>query len=499
MVFSSLQFLYLFFPVTLVLYYSIFFIPKFGTKEIRINVSNLLLLVMSIIFYAAGEKIWVLILLLSVSLNYYSALVIDRGIRINNNLIKRIGLVVSVLSNLSVLLYFKYSTFLIENFNMLILSSDQHYLKPIVFSPVALPLGISFYTFQSMSYNIDVYRGQAQATKSLINFACYITMFSQLVAGPIIRYRDICVHLTNRFIDRSMFLHGVKRFTWGLSKKVLIANTLSIPVEQIFSLPDGQLTFTVAWFGAILYSLQIYYDFSGYSDMAIGIGRIFGFQFPENFNYPYISKSIQDFWRRWHISLSTWFKDYLYIPLGGNRISAERTYLNLLIVFFLCGFWHGASWTFIAWGLYHGLFLIFERIGPGKFFENKGSIFGYCYALPVIIIGWVIFRTENFTQAFYYISAMTGFSRYAEPSSVGISMFLTTDILIASLAGVIFSMPVYPSIEKGYEMFRSICKQNGFADALVTGFGYAILSSVFLYASILIASGRENPFIYFRF
>jgi alginate O-acetyltransferase complex protein AlgI len=498
-VFSSLQFLFLFLPGTLVLNFLIFLNPKLGTVKSRIKISNFCLLCVSLLFYFIGEKVWVLLLFSSILFNYFCALVIKKGIEQKKSSIKKFGLGVSILSNLSVLFYFKYSAFFIENINIIISILNRPYLELIDFYPVALPLGISFYTFQIMSYNIDVYRGQTQATRSFINFACYVTMFSQLVAGPIVRYSDVYKHLTNRFINSSMFFDGFRRFVWGLSKKVLISNTLSIPVEKIFSLPEGQLTFATAWLGAILYSLQIYYDFSGYSDMAIGMGSIFGFQFPENFNYPYISKSIQDFWRRWHISLSTWFRDYLYIPLGGNRISARRTYLNLLIVFFLCGFWHGASWTFIVWGLYHGIFLIFERIGPGRFFEKNNSIIGYLYALPVIVIGWVIFRTENFSQTFYYLSAMTGFSQHVIKTPVEMSMFLTTDTLIASISGVLFSMPVYPLIEKEYERIRSIFKKNIYADILVTGFGYAIMSSFFVYAAILIASGRENPFIYFRF
>lgn len=454
---------------------------------------------MSILFYAAGEKSWVLILLLSILSNYYCAFIINKGIESGNVIYKKTGLFLSVVTNLGALFFFKYLAFFIQNYNTIVVSIDLSSMEIKHFVDVVLPLGISFYSFQAMSYNIDVYRGEVKVSRSFINFACYITMFSQLVAGPIVRYRDMSEQLSERIVKMGMVRYGLKRFILGLSKKVLIANTLSIPVDKIFSLPESQLTSSISWFGAILYSLQIYFDFSGYSDMAIGIGKMFGFTFPENFNYPYISKSIQDFWRRWHISLSTWFRDYLYVPLGGNRISTQRTYFNLLIVFLLCGFWHGASWTFIVWGLYHGVFLIFERLGPGKFFEKKNRIIGYCYALPVIVVGWVIFRAENFSQTFYYLFAMAGFGQQSELSSIEIFMFLTTDVIVALSAGILFSIPIYPAIEQAIDKILSFSKKYLYLEILNRGFYLAIFISFFIYASILIASGRENPFIYFRF
>jgi alginate O-acetyltransferase complex protein AlgI len=333
MVFSSPVFLFLFLPIVLGIY---FILPRF--------MRNCWLLVMSLLFYTWGEHLFTLVMLASIAMNYLSGLLIDRfrGGRGANHV-----LWASVAANLVLLICYKYSDFLLANLNVLLIAAHW---QPLHEKPTHLPIGISFFTFHAISYVIDVHRGNARVQKNFLNFALYESLFPQLVAGPIIRYQDIADQIDRRRETLSGFAYGVIRFITGLSKKMLIANVLAVSADEIFALPSGGLSTSVAWLGAICYALQIYFDFSGYSDMAVGLGHMFGFRFVENFNYPYVSRSIQEFWRRWHISLSTWFRDYLYIPLGGNRVSPRRIYLNLIIVFFLCGLWHGASWNFVIWG-----------------------------------------------------------------------------------------------------------------------------------------------------
>ncbi len=358
MVFSSVIFLMVFLPIVLITA-SLIYLSLYSLKSNKFVILNLFLLLSSLLFYFWGEPKHLYIMLAVTFITYIS------GILINKLKYKKIVLIISIIFNLSILGYFKYYNFFMDLIGLDLVNfflSENEKIKSIV--EVALPLGISFYVFQGISYLIDVYKGEVKAAYNFINFASYITLFPQLVAGPIVRYSHIGHELTYREITVDRFSNGASRFIMGLAKKLLIADTLGRVADAAFAVPNGELSAFSAWLGIISYSLQIYFDFSGYSDMAIGIGHMLGFKFPENFNYPYISKSVKEFWRRWHISLSTWFRDYVYIPLGGNRKGKFRSYINQIIVFFLCGLWHGASIMFVLWGLYHGFFLTIEKMFP---------------------------------------------------------------------------------------------------------------------------------------
>jgi alginate O-acetyltransferase complex protein AlgI len=413
---------------------------------------------------------------------------------------EKFGLAFSICSNLAFLGVFKYFNFGVESYNRLVevMGLSGLMLKDTL--KITLPLGISFYTFQSMSYTIDVYRGQIQATRKLIDFACYVTMFPQLVAGPIVRYRDIANQLVSRMITRELFASGVSRFILGLGKKMIIANTLSVVAENIFELPTNKLSCSVAWLGSIAYTIQIYFDFSGYSDMAIGLGRMLGFDFKENFNYPYISKSVQEFWRRWHISLSTWFRDYLYIPLGGSRCSTKRTYFNLIVVFYLCGLWHGASWTFVVWGLYHGFFLILERIWLGKFLSKLPEITHHIYTLLIVLCGWVLFTSETLPHGLRFLAVMFGLGEHTGAVQE-LSWHLTREVKMALIAGLIFSVPVMPALVRlkqnlivSYEEPKRTVVELIFAVCRIIGLCFTLIL-----CTMLLSAGTHNPFIYFRF
>lgn len=485
-----MEFLFLFLPVVLLIYFTL-------GKGIR----NIFLTFASLSFYFWGENYLIWIMLLSTAIDYTSGLIISDGIRNKPSQLEpgakrtktqKIGLMLSIVSNLALLGYFKYSNFFVDSFvgAYSILGLDTEALRS--FGHVALPLGISFYTFQSMSYTIDVYLGQVKATRNFINFACYVTLFPQLVAGPIVRYRDIEFQLKNHTVTMDEFSAGVLRFVLGLIKKVIIANSVAQVADSVFSMPDSEIGFAMAWLGVLAYTIQIYFDFSGYSDMAIGLGQMFGFRFLENFNYPYIATSIQDFWRRWHISLSTWWRDYLYIPLGGSKCSPARVYFNLFIVFFLCGLWHGASWTFVAWGLYQGMFLIIERAGFGKFLEKLPLILRHSYAVVIFMFGWVIFRAETFHQALIFIKAMLGlngnsFHLFKDFNSYNLSMIAL---------GVLFSFPLYPKLTEMYGIVRS---RHGGAWTLMDITGYAVIFALFAFCVLNLSAGTYNPFIYYRF
>ncbi len=387
MVFSSLEFICVFLPVVFVLYYCI---PGIYYK-------NVLLVIASLLFYAYGEPVYILLMIISAGFNYIMARIIaySSGRR-------KIYLFIDVIINIGLLLYFKYMVFFIETWNYI---SGQN--LNIVY--IKLPVGISFFTFQALSYVIDVYYERIEVQKSFNRVLLYISFFPQLIAGPIIKYRDINYNLTNRQTDINQISNGVNRFIFGLGKKVLIANTVGQTADTIFNASSREINILSAWIGAVSYMLQIYYDFSGYSDMAIGLGKIFGFEFQENFKYPYGSVSIKEFWRRWHISLSGWFKEYLYIPLGGNRKGKIRTSINKFVVFFCTGFWHGANWTFIIWGLYHGFFSVIEEYVT--FIKKIPKIFTYIYTMLIVCIGFVIFRADTLSQAFYMLRKMfTGVS-----------------------------------------------------------------------------------------
>lgn len=467
MVFSSMTFLWLFLPVTLAGYYLIS-LTKSQTAK------NLWLLLASVFFYSAGEPKYIFLLLLSVLINYGSGLLIAGS---ESSARRKWVLALCVVLNLGLLGYFKYYNFMAG----LLDAAAGRELLPI--KNIVLPIGISFYTFQAMSYVIDLYRGKTEVQRSFYKLVLYITFFPQLIAGPIVRYRNVAEQIDCRRVDGDKFAYGVQRFTIGLGKKVLIANTMAQAVDLIFGMDFTYLNTWIAWVGIILYALQIYYDFSGYSDMAIGLGKMFGFDFLENFNLPYISASIREFWRRWHISLSTWFREYLYIPLGGNRKGTARTYLNLLIVFFATGLWHGAGETFVVWGLFHGFFIVLERMFLGEVLEkNRFRALNHIYTLLVVLVGWVFFRADTLSQAGEYILAMFC-PRYELTYSM--TELLGRRCILTAVIGILFA-GVLP------ERFTKRIADSG---ALRLIYVPALLFLCFL----MLASDAYNPFIYFRF
>lgn len=475
MLFNSPIFLFLFLPITLLLYH---IIPKKG--------KNFILLLLSLGFYTWGEKEMVILIILSALIDFLAGLIIESGKR-------KLGLGLSILFNISILGFFKYSNFVFSNAVHFLEHLNINSSSANTFANVVLPLGISFYTFQTMSYTIDVYRGNVKANRNFIDFATYVTLFPQLIAGPIVRYSQIEKELKQRKTSFPLFADGVERFIIGLSKKMIIANNCAFLVDGIFNLPPSESSALIAWLGVIAYSFQIYFDFSGYSDMAIGLGKMFGFNFPENFNYPYISKSIQEFWRRWHMTLSNWFKDYLYISLGGNRKGHLRTYINLFIVFFVTGLWHGASWTFIVWGIFHGLFIILEKLGLSKLLSKLGNGFSLFYAFFAVNVTWPIFRSNTLLEAIAYIKMLFNFK--AVTNFEYLRFYLTKETIVILLIALLFSMPIY-RIFKDY--LKTINKQS---------FKYKIIESIRVFSVfcllfisyIYIATDSYNPFIYFRF
>ena len=461
-----MTFVFLFLPILCVLYLC-------SKKELH----NPILLVSSILFYAWGEPKYLAIMFLTIIVNYTGALAIEKFEKH-----KKLALILTVIADLGFLAYFKYFNFVLENINH-IFSMD------IKFIEVILPLGISFYTFQAMSYLIDVYRGECKAQKNFYKLTLYICLFPQLIAGPIVKYHDIAEQIDDRDVNFEKVQYGVKRFIIGLSKKMLIANTLGAIADKIFIQSPDTFSPLIAWLGAVSYSFQLYFDFSGYSDMAIGLGFIFGFKFMENFNYPYISKSITEFWRRWHISLSTWFKEYLYIPLGGNRNGLKRTCLNLGIVFLLTGLWHGASWTFVIWGVWNGLFIILEKItGWSKETVSKPLNFiKHFYTIFVFILGWVVFRSDDMGYAFKYIRNMFGLLDVHD-IAYALPYYVDSYEVIMIFAALICSVPIFRNI-------LNVKREN----KILYGFVNVWLLALFLLSSATIAASTYNPFIYFRF
>ena len=460
MLFSTPIFLFVFLPFLLGLY---FLVPR--------KVKNLLLLVSSLFFYTWGEQKLVVLIILSTLIDYTSAITIDRGY-------KKIGLIVSIVFNIFILIYFKYAHFILTNLNDLLvyLRCSRLRIDSVLYQ--SLPIGISFYTFQTMSYTIDVYKGKVKANYNLINFACYVALFPQLIAGPIVKYSEIEDQLKERKNDFNQFAEGVERFIIGLFKKVLIANNCAFFVDAVFNLPVNELNIVVSWLAAIAFSIQLYFDFSGYSDMAIGLGKMIGFNFPENFNYPFLSKSIQEFWRRWHISLSTWFKDYLYIPLGGNKRSHSRIAFNLIFVFLITGLWHGANWTFVLWGGVHGLFLVLERFVYGKFLI-KNSFFARCYLLFFVTTTFVLFRCDSVLHAKDFLASMFLFD--VKFNLTFFNYYFTKEVMLALVLGLVFSTPLYLKL-KINSNFKSVC-----------------LLFLFFISLIYISVNEYNPFIYFKF
>jgi alginate O-acetyltransferase complex protein AlgI len=470
-----------------------------GSRE-HASYGNWLLLVASVLFYAKGGGAFTWLMLGSIAFNYWMAIAVDRA---HGGRAARRWLAFAVAVNLTVLGIFKYANFFAENVNAL---AGTLGLPRVDVPHVLLPIGISFFTFHAISYVVDVYRRDATAQKSPVHAALYLLLFPQLIAGPIIRYRDIADQLARRIVSLDDFACGIRRFVIGLAKKVLIANVVAGPADRIFAMPFAELSAAHAWLGIVCYTLQIYFDFSGYSDMAIGLGRMFGFRFPENFRWPYIADSVQEFWRRWHISLSTWFRDYLYIPLGGNRVSPARRYRNLITVFFLCGLWHGASWNFVIWGLWHGAFLVVERViskSPGHqvarspIAQPSGvrawPIWGHLYTLAVVMIGWVFFRAETLSGALAFLKAMAG-ATAAAPTPYTVWWYLTPELWLALAAGMVGSAPWVPALSARLARVERPRLAWG-VDLL----GTATLMAL-LVASIMSMSARTyNPFIYFRF
>jgi alginate O-acetyltransferase complex protein AlgI len=454
---------------------------------------NSLLLAASLVFYAWGERYFVAVLLGSIALNYHFGIRLDRAEEPRR---RRWLLAGAVAVNLGLLALFKYADFLVANLNTALAACR---LPDVPLPHLHLPLGISFFTFHALSYIIDIYRREVRSLRHPVDFALYISFFPQSIAGPIVRYHDVAAQLTHRTITEEKFASGVRQFLYGLAKKLLIANTLAGPADAIFGLPAAALTCGLAWLGAVCYTLQIYFDFSGYSDMAIGLARLFGFEFKANFDYPYIAQSVTEFWRRWHISLSSWFRDYLYIPLGGNRGGAWPTYRNLVTVFFLCGLWHGASWTFVAWGLYHGVFLVLERMGLSKHLERWPAPLRHGYLLLEVIVGWVFFRAKTFAGAVAMLAAMAGLG---EASAVEYypATYLRADVVLALLAGVLFSVPVLPALRQLRDSLAA--RHPGRVEVIDTVFGFSglvVLGVLALGSSMLLAGGTYNPFIYFNF
>jgi len=475
MLFSSPIFLFLFLPFTLFIYY----IAPRKTK-------NFILLALSLGFYTWGEKELVVLIILSALIDFSTGLIIANGKR-------KLGLILSITFNLSILFYFKYSNFvfsnlieILQNFNISISSSNR-------FANVVLPLGISFYTFQTMSYTIDVYRGNIKANRNFIDFATYVSLFPQLIAGPIVRYSHIEKEIKYRETSLKLFSEGIERFIIGLAKKMIIANNCAFLADGIFNLPTTESSALITWLGVIAYSFQIYFDFSGYSDMAIGLGKMLGFNFPENFNYPYISKSIQEFWRRWHITLSSWFKDYLYIPLGGNRKGNLRTYFNLFFVFFVTGLWHGANWTFVIWGISHGFFIILEKLGLKKILNKLGSTFSLIYTLFIVNITWPIFRSDTITEAFNYIKTMFNFKAHTNYEYLYI--YLSKEIVIISIFAFLFSTPVHRYLKNYLKTLNPSSTTYKSIEVMRIATLFILLSISYFY----IATDSYNPFIYFRF
>lgn len=483
MVFSSTVFLFLFLPILLLIYFGV-------RKELR----NGCLLLSSLFFYAWGEGLFIALMLASITINYVLGLLL---VRYRGGHRAKLIVILGCALNLSFLGWYKYANFLVDNINRVLGTLG---LALIELEPIHLPIGISFFTFQAMSYIIDVYRNDVKVQKNPLNLALYISLFPQLIAGPIVRFKDVSEQIAQRTISSALFVSGVQRFTIGLGKKVLIANAVALPADQIFAIPTHELTFGLAWFGAICYALQIYFDFSGYSDMAIGLGRMFGFRFLENFNYPYVSKSMGEFWRRWHISLSSWFRDYLYIPLGGNRGGVFATYRNLIIVFTVTGFWHGASWNFVIWGLYHGTFLILERLGNEHFNISPPRILKHGYVLIVALVGWVFFRAETLPYALEMLGVMLGLGD-AEEGYYYLGVYMHSHLLLMIAFGCIGSMPWLPKLEgigTGWSArqvgLKGIVFDYSLTFARMTGLVFILLAS-----ALVLSAQTHNPFIYFRF
>lgn len=494
MLFNSMVFLWVFLPVVIAVNF-ILSVLKFQDESTRIKAKNIFLLIASFVFYAWGGIYYLLIMICTILIDFSGGKLISKYA--DNQGKKRTSLVITIILNLTVLFFFKY-------FNMVIIVIENvmafggkgvieamKYMKgtgALNVIEIVLPIGISFFTFQAMSYVIDVYRGETETQENILDFALYVSLFPQLIAGPIVQYRDVAEQITGRQETVDMFLYGIKRFCYGLGKKVIIANTLAEAADAIWDLETAKLGAPVAWLGIFAYTFQIYYDFSGYSDMAIGLGKMLGFSFKENFNYPYTSLSIQEFWRRWHISLSSWFRDYVYIPLGGSRKGARRTYINLFIVFLLTGVWHGANFTFISWGLMYALLLIIERLFLKKLLEkNPVKFINHIYTIFFVMIGWILFRSDNLVQAKIYIMQL--FTKSGGDYTV--LSYLSLKLIIVMIFAVLFSGMVQNLLKGIYEKNKD--------KTAVAVLDYAVQIVLLVVSIFMVVSGTYNAFIYFQF
>ena len=476
MVFSSIPFLFFFFPLFLIIYY----IVPFERKKVKWK--NIILLLFSLFFYAWGEPIYILLMIFSSLVDYYNGKMINKFW--HEPKIKKLFLVLSIIINLSLLGFFKYADFFITNIN----NWFSLNIEPL---NLGLPIGISFFTFQTMSYSIDVYRGHVNYEKDFLTFMTYVCMFPQLIAGPIVRYETVSEELHERKINYSGFNSGLIRFMQGLFKKVLLANNIGMLWNEISTLPSGELTMTMTWLGILAFALQIYFDFSGYSDMAIGMGKMLGFNYLENFNYPYIAKSITDFWRRWHISLSTFFKDYVYIPLGGSRVSKIINIRNILIVWTLTGIWHGASWNFVLWGLYFGIILVVEKFVLNKWLKKQKDFVKHIYAIFLILIGWAIFSSSDMLYPKEYLFTMfLGFKHFISTKTI----YYFSNYFLILIIGLVFATPI---IKQFNVWLNTINKKY------LKVISFIIITLIFILLFVItiayLVSDTYNPFLYFRF
>ncbi|MCH2183008.1 MAG: MBOAT family protein [Mariniblastus sp.] len=480
MLFSDPAFLFCFLPIVLTLHS---LLPR--------PCRNLILLAASLFFYAWGDSRQMVVILLSIGINYWLGLKMDQ---LSEERHRRLLMKIAVAFNIGMLIVFKYTNFLFASLvDLLGLHGSVEYAPQI-----ELPIGISFYTFQALSYVIDVYRRQVEPQRRLRNLALYIASFPQLIAGPIVRYSDVQRQIVDRVVNFHQFRRGIERFIIGLGKKMIIANTAAEIADAVFAMQGSELSTADAWLGAFAYTVQIYFDFSGYTDMAIGIGLMLGFRFAENFNYPYIAKSITEFWRRWHISLSTWFRDYLYIPLGGNRRGPFRTYFNLMVVFMLCGLWHGASWTFLAWGIVQGLFLILERVGFGKVLKKMGPL-AHVYTMLVVMFAWVIFRADTLSQALAFGQVMWGAGGNWDLSPA-LQTALTRYHLLVLGFSVIAAMPIGPAlVSQARRLSERRPRLRPFFRPALEMIQFTGIQLQFAWCVCLVFSSTYNPFIYFRF
>lgn len=470
MIFSSLFFIFVFLPLMLLVYY---IVPW--------KLKNGVILIFSLVFYAWGEPVYVVLMIFSILINYVTGLELEQY-KLENKLHKRrMALIFNIIANLGILGFFKYYGFLIENLNQ-ILPFD------IPYKELALPVGISFYTFQTLSYIIDLYWGKVEVQKKLVNFAVYVTMFPQLIAGPIVRYADVARQLAQRTLSITKCGEGCAWFLRGLAKKVLFANNIGMLYDTIAALPANETTVITAWLGAAAYTFQIYFDFGGYSDMAIGLGKMLGFDFIKNFDYPYISKSVTEFWRRWHISLSTWFREYVYIPLGGNRVSTIKHIRNIMVVWLLTGFWHGAAWNFMLWGIYYGVLLLIEKYLLKDILPRLPGICQHIYAMVLVIIGWVFFFSPSVGSAFGYIGRMFGIGTAGFMN--GATLYYLKNYGILILIMIFFSAPF------AYNKYKEkVFGRGGFR----LGASVALYISLFIVVIAFLVNATYNPFLYFRF